>query len=56
VVTSNKCRLGRSLDIYVNIIQNSLGAMSRGAESNLGLLSGNALFTKFKFASTDTFQ
>jgi len=38
VVTSNRCHLGRSPDICVNIIQNSLGAMSRGAEFHLSFL------------------
>jgi len=42
MVTSNRCHLGRSPDICVNIIQNSLDAMSCGAKSYLGLLSNDA--------------
>jgi len=56
VVTSNICRLGRSPDICVNIIQNPLSVMSRGAESHFSLLSDDAIFTKFQFAGIDTFQ
>jgi len=47
MIISNRCRLGRSLDICVNIIQNLLGAMSCDAKSHLGLLSDDVMFTKF---------
>ena len=47
VVTSNRCRLSRSTNIYVNIVQNPLGAMSYGADSYIGLLSDDAMLTKF---------
>jgi len=30
--------------------------MSHGAKSHFGLLSNDAMFTKFQFAGTDTFQ
>ena len=56
VIISNRRHLGRSLDICVNIIQNLLGAMSRGAEFHLSLLSENAIFTKIQFAGIDTLQ
>jgi len=54
VVTSNRCRLSRSTKIYVNIVQNHLSAMSRSAESYIGLLSDDAMLTKFQFAGLDT--
>jgi len=56
MVTFNKCRLARSLDICVNIIQNLLSAMSCGAEFHLSFLSDNVMFTKVQFAGIDTFQ
>ena len=46
MVTSNKCRLGRSPDICVNIIQNSHGAMSCDVKSHLCLLFDDAMFYK----------
>ena len=56
VVTSNRCCIGRSPDICVNIIQNLPIAISCSAKSHLGLLSNDAIFTKFQFACTSTFQ
>jgi len=55
VVTSNRCRLSRSLNINVNIIQNPLGAVSHCAEFHLDLLSYDAMFTKLQFAGSSTF-
>jgi len=40
----------------MNIIQNLLGAMSYGAKSHLGLLSNDAMFTKFQLPDIGTFQ
>ena len=56
VVSSNRYRLDRFLNIGVNIIQNPLGAVSRYAEFHLGLLSDDTMFTKFQLAGSDTFQ
>jgi len=47
VVTFNKCHLGRSSDIHVSLIQNSLGAMNRGTESHLSLISDDTMFKNF---------
>ena len=46
VLTSNRCSLGRSLNVNVNIIQNPLGAVSRCAELHLGLLFDDTMFTR----------
>jgi len=56
VVNSNRSRLGRSPNIGVSIIQNSLGAVSRYAEFHLGLLSDDVMFMKLQFAGSDIFQ
>ena len=56
VIISNRCRLDRSPNIGVNIIQNPLGAISCCAEFYLGPLSDDAMFTKFQLAGSGTFQ
>jgi len=56
MVISNRCHLGRSPDICVNIIQNPLGPMSCDIKSHLSLLFDDAIFIKFQFAGTGTFQ
>ena len=47
VVTSNRRRLGRFPNIHVNILKNLLGAMNRGVEFRLGVLTDDAMRTKF---------
>ena len=47
VVTPNRCHFCRSLNICVNIVMNPLGAMNRDAEFHHGLLSHDAMLTKF---------
>jgi len=42
VVISNRCYLGRSLNICVNIVKNPLSAMNRDAKFHLGLLTDDA--------------
>ena len=56
MVTSNKCRHGRSPNICVNIIQNPLGAISCGAKSYLGLLSDDVIFTNFNLQVLTSFN
>jgi len=47
VITSNRCRLGRSPNICVNIVKNPLGAMNSGVDFHLSLLSDDAMRTNF---------
>ena len=47
VVISNRSRLGRSLNIRMNKIKNSLSVMNRGAKFHIGLLTDDAMLTKF---------
>jgi len=56
VVTSNRCYLDRALNIRVNIVKNPFGAMNHSEEFHYGLLSDDAMLTKFKFASLDTLK
>jgi len=55
VFTSNRYHL-RSPNTCVNIVKNPLGAMNRGAEFHLGLLTDDAMFTKFHLAGLGTLQ
>jgi len=56
MVTSNRYRLGRSLNICVNIFKNPFGAKNRDAEFQLDFLTEDAMFTKFQLASLGTLQ
>jgi len=56
VVSFNRCHLGKSSDICVNIIQNPLGAMSRCAGFHLDLFFDDAMFTKIQLVGIGTFQ
>ena len=56
VVTSNKWCLSRSPNIYVNIVKNFLSTINHGAKFHLGLLSDDAMLTKFQFIGLDTLQ
>ena len=47
VVTFNGCRLGRSLNIHVNIVKNLLHVMNRDIEFHLDLFFDDTLLTKF---------
>jgi len=55
-VTSNRCRLGRSPNTCVNIVKNPFGAMNHGVEFHLGLLTDDAMFTKFQLVGLDTLR
>jgi len=56
VAISNRFHLDWSPNICVNIIQNLLRVVRRGAEFHLGLLSDDAMSTKIQFAGFSTFQ
>jgi len=56
IITSNRCCLDRSPNIYVNIIKNFLAAMNRGAVFHLGLPTDDAMLTKCQLKSLDTLQ